>query len=243
MKTDDLIAMLAQDPARWRHTHRAALYGGGARPAGGGLVLMLVLFGCALGGAGHGAAHVLGQAGFAALAAGGWLCCAAWRGPAWAWGTALALLGPAAAGAVGLAAVALGQAGPASACPWCWQHLAQLCFQHRGAVAVRPGGQPAGVAAARRPMRLAAGGAGLLAGALGALVHALHCPRWPRLFGGGGTAAWPAHVGGRCLGPACCAGERPALRRGWASQGGYRPPRAGVDQFTHFLACNAFDAA
>ena len=124
MKTDDLIGLLAQDAEpvashaieqrlRWRRWPAWA----------GGLVLMLVLFGVRPAAAWNMALPVLGKKRlvFAALLATPVACRdtfspgAAWHKP----GAQPGVAGSAAAGAVGLAAVAL--AGwPGERLPWCW---------------------------------------------------------------------------------------------------------------------------
>ena len=187
MKTDDLIALLADDPGpvpRNAIEQRFAV----ASLAGlaCALVLMLALFGLnprllldmAL-------PMFWGKLVFAALLAAG--CLAVLRRlarPGMGLGHSLGLLALPPLALWGLAAVALGQADPAERLPLVLGSTWRSCAFNIAALSL-----PALVASlwalrGAAPTRLAwaGAGAGLLAGALGTLAYALHCPEMAAPF-------------------------------------------------------------
>ena len=226
MKTDDLIGLLAQDAepvashAIEQRFAVAALAG-----LGGGLVLMLVLFGVRPGVAQDMALPMFwGKLVFAALLATG--CLAVLRRlarPGMGLGHSLALLALPPLVLWGLAAVALGQAGPGERLPLVLGSTWRSCAFNIAALSL-----PALVASlwalrGAAPTRLAWAGAaaGLLAGPPGALAHAP--PGWGR---------------------ACCAGERGwRYGAGWASQAATASTRAAWISSPTFWPVTPLDAA
>jgi len=187
MKTDDLIALLADDPSPVsRHAIEQRFAVAMLAGLGGGLVLMLALFGLRPTLAQDMALPMFwGKLLFAALLAAG--CLAVLRRlarPGMGLGHSLVLLALPPLALWGLAAVALGQAGPAERLPLVLGSTWRTCPFNIAALSV-----PAFVACfwalrGAAPTRLAwaGAGAGLLAGALGALAYALHCPEMAAPF-------------------------------------------------------------
>ncbi|HCE28910.1 MAG TPA: anti-sigma F factor [Comamonadaceae bacterium] len=187
MKTDELIGLLAQDaepvaPHAIEQRFAMATLAGLA----GGLVLMLVLFGVRPGLVQDmGLSMFWGKLLFAALLAVG--CVAVLRRlarPGMGLGYSLLLLALPPLVLWGLAAVALGQAGPAERLGLVLGSTWRTCAFNIAALSL-----PAFVAClwalrGAAPTRLAwaGAGAGLLAGALGALAYALHCPEMATPF-------------------------------------------------------------
>lgn len=187
MKTDELIGLLAQDAepvALHAIEQRFAM----ATLAGlaGGLVLMLALFGVRPGLVQDmGLPMFWGKLLFAALLAAG--CVAVLRRlarPGMGLGYSLLLLALPPLVLWGLAAVALGQAVPAERLALVLGSTWRTCPFNIAALSL-----PAFVAClwalrGAAPTRLAwaGAGAGLLAGALGALAYALHCPEMAAPF-------------------------------------------------------------
>lgn len=187
MKTDDLIAMLADDsgpvPRHGIERRFALAMAGGWL---GALLLMLALFGLRPTLAQDMALPMFwGKLVFAGLLAAG--CLAVLRRlarPGMGLGHSLVLLALPPLVLWGLAAVALGQAGPGERLPLVLGSTWRSCAFNIAALSV-----PALVASlwalrGAAPTRLAwaGAGAGLLAGALGALAYALHCPEMAAPF-------------------------------------------------------------
>ena len=187
MKTDDLIGLLAQDAepvashAIEQRFAVAVLAG-----LGGGLVLMLLLFGVRPGVVQDMALSMFwGKLVFAGLlAAGGLAVLRRLARPGMGLGHSLALLALPPLVLWGLAAVALGQAGPGERLPLVLGSTWRSCAFNIAALSL-----PALVASlwalrGAAPTRLAwaGAGAGLLAGALGTLAYALHCPEMAAPF-------------------------------------------------------------
>ncbi len=187
MKTDELIGLLAQDAepvALHAIEQRFAM----ATLAGlaGGLVLMLALFGVRPGLVQDmGLPMFWGKLLFAALlAAGGLAVLRRLARPGMGLGYSLLLLALPPLVLWGLAAVALGQAVPAERLALVLGSTWRTCPFNIAALSL-----PAFVAClwalrGAAPTRLAwaGAGAGLLAGALGALAYALHCPEMATPF-------------------------------------------------------------
>ena len=187
MKTDDLIALLADDPGpvpRNAIEQRFAL----ALLAGlaCALVLMLALFGLNPRLLQDMALPVFwGKLVFAALLAAG--CLAVLRRlarPGMGLGHSLALLALPPLVLWGLAAVALGQANPGERLPLVLGSTWRSCAFNIAALSVPALGASLWALRGAAPTRLAwaGAGAGLLAGALGALAYALHCPEMAAPF-------------------------------------------------------------
>ena len=187
MKTDDLIGLLAQDAepvashAIEQRFAVAALAG-----LGGGLVLMLVLFGVRPGVVQDMALPMFwGKLGFAGLlAAGGLAVLRRLARPGMGLGHSLALLALPPLVLWAMALGALWQVPAAERVPLILGSTWRTCPFNIAALSV-----PAFVAGfwalkGAAPTRLAwaGAGAGLLAGALGALVYALHCPEMATPF-------------------------------------------------------------
>lgn len=187
MKTDDLIAMLADDPGP---VPRHGIEGRFALAVAGGwlgaLVLMLALFGLRPTLAQDMALPMFwGKLLFAAVLAAG--CVAVLRRlarPGMGLGHSLVLLALPPLVLWALAAVALGQAGPAERLPLVLGSTWRTCAFNIAALSV-----PAFIACfwalrGAAPTRLAwaGAGAGLLSGALGTLAYALHCPEMAAPF-------------------------------------------------------------
>lgn len=187
MNTDEWINLLARDATavprhaiEWRFA-LAALAG-----LGGGLVLMLAMFGLRPGLVQDLALPMLwGKFVFAAMLAGG--CVAVLRRlarPGMGLAHSLFLLALPLLVLWGMAAIALGRADPAERLPMILGSTWRTCPFNIAALSV-----PAFVASfwalrGAAPTRLAWAGAagGLLAGALGALAYALHCPEMATPF-------------------------------------------------------------
>ncbi len=187
MKTDDLIALLADDPGpvpRNAIEQRFAL----ASLAGlaCALVLMLALFGLNPRLLQDMALPVFwGKLVFAALLAAG--CLAVLRRlarPGMGLGYSLALLALPPLVLWGLAAVALGQANPGERLPLVLGSTWRSCAFNIAALSVPALAASLWALRCAAPTRLAwaGAGAGLLAGALGALAYALHCPEMAAPF-------------------------------------------------------------
>ncbi|MBI3102963.1 MAG: DUF1109 domain-containing protein [Burkholderiales bacterium] len=187
MKTDDLIALLANDPGpvpRNAIEQRFAL----ALLAGlaCALVLMLALFGLNPRLLQDMALPVFwGKLVFAALLAAG--CLAVLRRlarPGMGLGHSLALLALPPLVLWGLAAVALGQANPGERLPLVLGSTWRSCAFNIAALSVPALAASLWALRGAAPTRLAwaGAGAGLLAGALGALAYALHCPEMAAPF-------------------------------------------------------------
>ena len=187
MKTDELIGLLAQD-AQPVAPHAIERRFGLAAVAGwlGALVLMLALFGLRPTLAQDMALPMFwGKLVFAALLAAG--CLAVLRRlarPGMGLGHSLALLALPPLVLWALAAVALGQASPHERLPLVLGSTWRSCAFNIAALSL-----PALVASlwalrGAAPTRLAwaGAGAGLLAGALGTLAYALHCPEMAAPF-------------------------------------------------------------
>ena len=187
MKTDDLIAMLANGPGPVpRHGIERRFAVAVLAGLGGGLVLMLLLFGMRPGVVQDMALPMFwGKLVFAGLlAAGGLAVLRRLARPGMGLGHSLALLALPPLVLWGLAAVALGQAGPGERLPLVLGSTWRSCAFNIAALSL-----PALVASlwalrGAAPTRLAwaGAGAGLLAGALGALAYALHCPEMAAPF-------------------------------------------------------------
>lgn len=187
MKTDELIALLSDDPVPVprhgieRRFALAALAG-----LGGGLVLMLALYGVRPGLAQDVALPMFwGKLLFTALlAAGSVAVLRRLARPGMGPGHGLVLLALPPLVLWGLAAVVLAQAAPAERLPLVLGSTWRTCPFNIAALSV-----PAFVAgfwalrgAAPTQLAWAGAGAGLLAGALGALAYALHCPEMAAPF-------------------------------------------------------------
>ena len=187
MRTDELIGLLAQDAepvAQHAIEQRFAL--AVAWGLAGAVVLMLVLFGLRPGLAQDMALPMFwGKLLFAALLAAG--CVAVLRRlvrPGMGLGHSLVLLALPPLVLWALAAVALGQAGPAERLPLVLGSTWRTCAFNIAALSV-----PAFIACfwalrGTAPTRLAwaGAGAGLLSGALGTLAYTLHCPEMAAPF-------------------------------------------------------------
>lgn len=187
MKTDDLIALLADDPGpvprnAIEQRFALALLVGLACA----LVLMLALFGLNPRLLQDMALPVFwGKLVFAALLAAG--CLAVLRRlarPGMGLGHSLALLALPPLVLWGLAAVALGQANPGERLPLVLGSTWRTCAFNIAALSVPALAASLWALRGAAPTRLAwaGAGAGLLAGALGALAYALHCPEMAAPF-------------------------------------------------------------
>ena len=187
MKTDELIGLLAQDaqpvaPHAIEQRFALALLAGLACA----LVLMLALFGLNPRLLQDMALPVFwGKLVFAALLAAG--CLAVLRRlarPGMGLGHSLALLALPPLVLWGLAAVALGQADPAERLPLVLGSTWRSCAFNIAALSVPALAASLWALRGAAPTRLAwaGAGAGLLAGALGALAYALHCPEMAAPF-------------------------------------------------------------
>ncbi len=187
MKTDELIGLLAQDaqpvaPHAIEQRFALALLAGLACA----LVLMLALFGLNPRLLQDMALPVFwGKLVFAALLAAG--CLAVLRRlarPGMGLGHSLALLALPPLVLWGLAAVALGQANPGERLPLVLGSTWRTCAFNIAALSVPTLVASLWALRGAAPTRLAwaGAGAGLLAGALGALAYALHCPEMAAPF-------------------------------------------------------------